>query len=92
MIKSFKHKGLEKFYRKGSKSGIQANHADKLRRQIARLDVASTGTDMNVPGWNLHSLKGDLEGHWAITVSGNWRMTFRFEGGDAVLVDYRDYH
>jgi len=92
MIKTFRHKGLKKFFETGSKAGIKADHAAKLRRQLSRLNVASTSDDMNVPGWKLHSLTGDHAGHWSVRVSGNWRMTFLFEDGDAVLVDYRDYH
>ena len=92
MIKSFRHRGLQAFFEKGSKAGIQPHHASKLARQLARLNVARTAADMNVPGWRLHELSGELAGHYSITVNGNWRMTFRFEGEDAVLVDYRDYH
>jgi proteic killer suppression protein len=92
MIKSFLHKGLEQFFETGRKSGIQPHHASKLRRQLARLDVARGAADMNVPGWRLHPLTGGLAGHYSVTVDGNWRMTFRFEGEDAVLVDYLDYH
>ena len=92
MIKSFRHKGLQAFYEKGSKAGIQPSHATKLGRQLARLDLAKTAADMNVPGWRLHSLTGNLTGHYSVSVSGNWRMTFIFDNGDAVLVDYQDYH
>lgn len=92
MIKSFIHKGLEAFFSRGSKAGIQPSHAAKLGRQLARLDEAGSAQDMNVPGWRLHPLSGDLAGHWSVWVNGNWRLTFRFEDGDAVLVDYRDYH
>jgi len=92
VIKSFQHKGLKAFYETASKAGIQPHHADRLSRQLARLDLARTGVDMNVPGWKLHSLTGALAGHWSIWVNGNWRMTFTFDNGDAVLVDYRDYH
>lgn len=92
MIKSFVHKGLEKFFRTGSKAGIQAQHAVRLRLQLAMLDNARKPEDMTVPGWRLHPLRGDLDGHWSVTVSGNWRLTFRFEGEDAILVDYQDYH
>ena len=92
MIKSFRHRGLEKFFQTGSKAGIQAKHARKLRLQLFALDNATLPADMNAPGWRLHSLIGELKGHWAVSVSGNWRMTFKFEGEDAVLVDYRDYH
>lgn len=92
MIVSFKHKGLEKFYQTGSKAGIQAAHAAKLGRILARLDVAKTPDDMNVVGWRLHSLSGDLRHYWAVTVNGNWRVTFKLENGHAEVVDYQDYH
>lgn len=92
MIKSFQHKGLEAFFETGSKAGIQPHHAPRLARQLARLDVAKAPDDMNVPGWRLHALSGSLAGHFSITVNGNWRLTFMFEDGDAVLVDYRDCH
>ena len=92
MIKTFAHKGLEAFFTSGSKAGIQPAHAARLRRQLAQLDQAGGPQDMNLPGWGLHPLKGDLAGFWSVWVSGNWRMTFRFEDGDAILVDYLDYH
>jgi len=92
MIKTFRHKGLERFFREGSKAGIQPKHAERLRLQLARLDAASGAKDMDLPGWQWHALKHDLAGHWAVSVSGNWRMTFAFEETDAVLVDYQDYH
>jgi toxin HigB-1 len=92
MIKTFVHKGLEGFFRKGSKAGIQPAHAAKLRRQLAQLDQARTAQDMNIPGWRLHPLVGDMAGQWSIWVNGNWRLTFSFDDGDAVLIDYRDYH
>lgn len=91
-IKSFAHKGLERYFYTGSKAGIQAAHAAKLGRQLLALDSASQPRDMNVPGWHLHPLSGELAGHWSIRVNGNWRLTFRFEDGDAILVDYQDYH
>ena len=91
MIKSFRHKGLEAFFRTGSKAGIRPDHADKLRKQLFALDLAKEPADMNAPGWRLHRLAGK-EKHWALTVNGNWRLVFDFDGGDAVLVDYRDYH
>jgi toxin HigB-1 len=92
MIKSFSHKGLEVFFKTGKKSGIQPSHAEKLRRQLGQLDQAANPTDMNVPGWHLHELQGKLAGTWSVRVNGNWRMTFKFEDGDAILVDYQDYH
>ncbi len=92
VILSFRHKGLKKFAETGSKSGIQPKHAERLRRLLTALDVASRPEDLNAAGSGLHPLKGSLQGHWGVTVSGNWRMTFAFEGEDAVLVDYQDYH
>ena len=92
MIRSFRHRGIERFFRTGSKAGIQAKHAEKLRLQLFALDNAKAPSDMNAPGWKLHRLLGSMEGHWSIRVSGNWRLTFRFEGEDAILVDYQDYH
>ena len=92
MIQTFNHKGLEAFFRTGSKAGIQPAHSAKLKRQLAQLDQAEAAQDMNVPGWRLHPLSGDLAGHWAVWVNGNWRLVFRFEDGNALLVDYRDYH
>ena len=92
MIRSFRHKGIEAFFRTGKTSGIQAKHAARLRLQLAQLNAASGPRDMAAPGWKLHPLHGRLAGHWAVWVSGNWRLTFTFENGDAVLVDYQDYH
>ncbi len=92
VIRSFRHKGIEKFFLSGSKAGIQAKHAAKLRRQLARLDASVQAEDMDIPGWKLHPLKGSLAGYWAVWVDGNWRLTFTFEGLDAVFVDYQDYH
>ena len=92
MIKSFLHKGLEAFFHAGSKAGIQPAHAKRLRLQLAKLEAAKGPRDMDLPGWRLHTLKGSLKGHWAVWVDQNWRMTFRFEHEDAVLVDYQDYH
>ncbi|MGH8413477.1 MAG: type II toxin-antitoxin system RelE/ParE family toxin [Gammaproteobacteria bacterium] len=92
VIRTFRHKGLEAFFRSGSKAGIQPAHAKRLRVQLTALDSAVGPQSMNLPGWRLHRRAGPLAGQWAMTVSGNWRLTFRFEGQDAVLVDYLDYH
>jgi proteic killer suppression protein len=92
VIKSFSHKGLEKFFLTGSKAGIQPAHAEKLSRQLAILNVAKDAKEMDKPGWRLHQLSGREAGIWSIGVNGNWRLTFRFTGEDAELVDYRDYH
>lgn len=92
MIRSFRHSGLEKFFKTGSRVGIQPAHARKLDLQLTVLNRSEKPADMDLPGWNLHELKGKLAGHWSVKVNGNWRMTFRFEGEDAILVDYQDYH
>jgi toxin HigB-1 len=92
VIRSFRHSGLERFFTTGSKAGIQPAHAGKLEVQLLALNRAVSSAAMNLPGWRLHELKGNLSGHWSVRVNGNWRMTFRFEGADAILVDYRDYH
>jgi proteic killer suppression protein len=92
VIKSFQHKGLEKFFRTGSKAGIQPKHADRLTEQLSVLNVAATPEDVNRAGWNLHPLKSDLAGHWSIRVDRMWRLTFKFEDEDVILLDYQDYH
>ncbi|HEY9034431.1 MAG TPA: type II toxin-antitoxin system RelE/ParE family toxin [Pseudomonadales bacterium] len=92
MIKSFKHKGLERFYHRGTTSGIQAVHANKLRLILSNLDQAESPDDMDLPGLRLHQLKGSRHGIWSVSVSGNWRVTFRFHGRDAEIVNYEDYH
>ena len=92
MIKSFQHKGLQAFFESGSKAGIQPHHAPRLARQLRQLNDSARPQEMNMPGWGLHSLSGDLAGFYAVTVNGNWRMVFTFEGVDAILVDYLDYH
>jgi proteic killer suppression protein len=92
VILSYRHKGLKKFSETGSKSGIQPKRAERLGRLLTALNVASRAQDMNAPGSGLHALKGALTGHWAVTVSGNWRLTFAFDAENAILVDYQDYH
>jgi proteic killer suppression protein len=92
VIKSFRHAGLEQFYRTGSKRGINPAHAKKLSIQLAALKRAVKPSDMNLPGWHLHGLVGELLGHYSIRVNGNWRITFAFEDEDVILIDYQDYH
>lgn len=92
MIKSFRHKGLKLLFADGTKKGIQPQHAEKLTDILDRLDAATVVGDMDFPGSGLHPLKGKLRDHWAVKVSGNWRVAFRFEDGDAYVVDYLDYH
>ena len=92
MIKNFRHKGLQQFFATGSKGGIQPAHAPRLARQLQVLDAARSAQELDIPGWRLHPLTGELAEHWSIRVNGNWRITFTFEGEDAILVDYQDYH
>jgi len=92
VILGFKHKGIERFFRKGVKSGIQAKHAERLRLILGRLNVSMNARDMALPGLNLHALTGDRKGTWAVKVSGNWRVTFRFDNENVTDVDYEDYH
>jgi toxin HigB-1 len=92
MIVSFLHKGLEAFFRTGSKKGINPLHEKKLRLQLAALDSSQSPIDMDLPGWKLHELQGDRKGTWSIWVNGNWRITFKFSGGSAEVVNYEDYH
>ena len=92
MIKSFRHKGLKQFFETGGRRGVAPELANRLRRQLDVLNRARTTDDMNLPGYRLHRLKGDRAGTWSVTVSGNWRVTFSFEGEDAFDVDLEDYH
>nr|WP_234642156.1 type II toxin-antitoxin system RelE/ParE family toxin [Delftia tsuruhatensis] len=92
MIRSFRHKGLRALYLNGDVSGVRPDHVRRLLRLLASLDVAQVPSDMGRPGSHLHPLKGDLAGYWAVSVSGNWRIIFRFDGCDVELVDYLDYH
>lgn len=92
MIRSFKHKGLERFFLRGSKAGIQTQQASKLRLILSRLHASINPQDMKLPGLYLHELKGKDRGVWSVRVSGNWRVTFKFDGPDAVDVNYEDYH
>lgn len=92
MIKSFKHKGLQRFFTLGSKSGIQTSQAARLEERLQALHTAFTIDDMDIPGWRLHALKGDHSGLWAINVSGNWRIVFEYKEGDAYVVNYENYH
>ena len=92
MIKTFAHKGLEDFFFEGTKKGIQPRHAQRIGDILDLLDAAEDVSDMNFPSSNLHRLKGNRKGQWAVKVSGNWRITFRFRDGDAFAVGYEDYH
>ena len=92
MIKRFRHSGLERYFQKGTKSGIQPKHADRIRLILGRLHASVRPQDMNLPGLALHELRGNRKGTWAVKVSGNWRITFSFDGPDAVNVNYEDYH
>lgn len=92
MIKSFRHKGMRKLFETGNTTGVQASHAKRLRMQLAALETAQTVDDMDLPGFALHPLKGEMRGRWAISVNGNWRLTFEFQDGNAYVLDYEDYH
>ena len=92
MIESFRHKGLKRLYEDDDPRGVAAEHLTKLRNILARLDAAASVEDMNLPGFNLHALKGSLRGFMAVTVRANWRVVFRFAEGHAFDVDYLDYH
>lgn len=92
MIKSFRHAGLQAFYETGSKAGIRPDHAPRLKRILGVLDAALVIGQIDIPGFRLHKLSGNLSGFWAVTVSGNWRVIFRIENGETELVDYLDYH
>jgi len=92
MIKSWQHKGLKLFYETGSRKGIQAKHLLRLKIILQRLDAAIKPDDLNLPGMNFHSLKGKLKDFYSVSVSGNWRVIYKFEGQHATLVDYIDYH
>jgi proteic killer suppression protein len=92
MIKRFRHKGLEKLATSGDTRGVSAQHAKRLRRLLLSLSTATSPLNMNIAGYRLHQLTGDLKGLWAVSVSGNWRLVFRFEGDDATDVDLIDYH
>jgi proteic killer suppression protein len=92
MILTFRHKGLEAFFRTGRMAGIQAMHAKRLRELPTALNVASAPQDLGRPSWRLHGLSGDRAGFYAVTVQANWRLTFRFAGADVELLDYLDYH
>jgi toxin HigB-1 len=92
VIRSIRHKGLKRLYEDADPRGVIREHTEKLNDILARLDAASEVADMNLPGFRLHALKGELKGFWAVTVRANWRVIFRFVDGDALDVDYTDYH
>jgi len=92
MIRRFRHRGLKRLFEDDDRRGLNAQHVEKIRRVLARLDGASEPGQMNLPGWRLHPLKGELARFWSVTISANWRIVFRFENGEATDVDYVDYH
>ena len=92
MIKSIRHKGLRRFYETGSTAGIQPAHKNRLRLQLIALETAASIEDMDIPGFRLHPLKGDRKGQWAISVGGNWHLTFEFRDGNAYILNYEEYH
>jgi proteic killer suppression protein len=92
MIRQFRHRGLKRLYQDDDRRGVNHEHADKIARMLARLDEATRPQELDLPGFRLHALKGELAGYWSITVRANWRIIFRFEQGDATDVDLVDYH
>ncbi|MBV8053860.1 MAG: type II toxin-antitoxin system mRNA interferase toxin, RelE/StbE family [Deltaproteobacteria bacterium] len=92
MIRHFRHRGLKRLYESDDRREVSPQHADKIARIMARLDEATRPQELNLPGFRLHPLKGDLGGYWSITVSANWRVIFRFEGASATDIDLIDYH
>ncbi len=92
MIKSFKHKGLERLFTKGSASGVQTAYAPRIILMLDAIDAAEQVSELGLPGFRLHRLKGDRRNVWSVTVSGNWRITFEFEKGNAYILDLEDYH
>ena len=92
MIKSFKHKGLEKFFRHNDRSGLNAQHCDRIGRLLDATDEAEAPEELNIPGYVLHKLIGNKKDYWSLKVSGNWRITFKFECGHAPEVNLEDYH
>ncbi|MEO8342188.1 MAG: type II toxin-antitoxin system RelE/ParE family toxin [Gallionella sp.] len=92
MIKSFRHKGLERLFTKGSASGVQADYAPRITLILDAIDAAEQVKELGLPGFRLHRLKGDKRNLWSLRVSANWRITFEFENGDAHILDLEDYH
>jgi toxin HigB-1 len=92
VITSFKHRGLKRLYERGDRSGIRPDLLDMVEDILARLDEADTPQALNLPGYRLHPLKGDLKGFWSVTVRANWRIIFRFQDADALDVELIDYH
>ncbi|PYV19704.1 MAG: peptidase [Acidobacteria bacterium] len=92
MIRSFKHRGLKRLYERGDRSGIRPDLLETVEEILARLDEADAPQALNLPGYRLHPLKGDLKGFWSVTVRANWRIIFRFQGADSFDVELMDYH
>lgn len=92
MIKKFRHKGLERFFHHGDRSGLNAQHCERIGRLLDAMDAAETPEELNMPGFGLHQLTGNKKGYWSLKVSGNWRVTFLFESGNALDVNLEDYH
>jgi proteic killer suppression protein len=92
MIRRFRHRGLKRLYERDDRSGVNAAHVARLERILTLLDVAQRPADIDLPGYRLHPLKGERKGEWSVSVSGNWRVTFRFDEGDVVDLNFEDYH
>ena len=92
MIRRCRHRGLKRLYERDARSGVNAAHVARLERILTLLDVAQRPADIDLPGYRLHPLKGERKGEWSVSVSGNWRVTFRFDEGDVTDLNYEDYH
>ena len=92
MLRTFRHRGLKRLFENAGPSGVRADQVRRIRDVLFNLDQAHHPSDLNLPGYRLHALRGELKGHWSVTISGNWRIIFRFEDGDALDVDLVDYH
>ena len=92
MIRRFRHRGLKRLYDRDDRGGVNAEHVARLERILTLLDVAQRPADIDLPGYRLHPLKGDRKGEWSVSLSGNWRVTFRFDEGDVIDLNYEDYH
>ncbi|HEY4362755.1 MAG TPA: type II toxin-antitoxin system RelE/ParE family toxin [Bryobacteraceae bacterium] len=92
MIRTFRHKGLKRLFETDDPSGVRADQVGRIKDVLAHLDGALRPADLDLPGYRLHPLRGEFKGHWSVTISSNWRITFRLEGGDAFDIDLADYH
>ena len=92
MARTFRHKGLKRLFDKDDSSGVRSDQVRRIQDVLAHLDQAQRPADLDLPGYRLHALRGNRKGYWSVTISGNWRIIFRFEDGNALDVDLVDYH